>query len=671
MKTKTKRPLSLIHTISAIFITITVFVAVISFTSIKSIERIGNNFEALSTQALPQALNNAKLTQSILEQAKLLSYGMQATSTSELLSIEGSVAQVIETNQELLNDSRRLVFGENALAQHQSLEEQIGRLNQSSMAILESKAALLEMQQQISDEVTGFRYGLSSIGPEMNRISSFLSVDNPVSTDAANRFIASASSMESTFLMLMMQTDLEKAELEYKEMRNRVAGINLAYDDFLEWHPDVVEFASLITPYEMVKKGFKEQGVLKQILNKLQHSELLQEKVSNAVTAANQTVTLLDEISTRAQVDITERAMVVDSVMESAKYTLVVVGLVIGCIVLTCWLGLRAWINRGLQGITHSLKALTNYDYSLTAKLQGPKELQILSSNLNTVIETTRDSISSVTRNCETLYQSAEVSHQAAEQSKSTLKTQNHSLDSMVATVTQLEASIKEIATVTNGSYSESVTASEASSRGVSVVESNNVSLEKLEKTLNTNEQSMLELDNRVKQIREMVDLISGIAENTNLLALNAAIEAARAGEQGRGFAVVADEVRQLASGTSQQTSNIRQRMSELIAAAEKSREAVADSRKEMSNALASSHEVKQTFEGIEDAVNHIRARIEQITVATEQQERATADVSRAIAHISEQGEDTRLQLDSMVESSEQVADIAGHQQAMLHKYVV
>ncbi|NCO47406.1 MAG: methyl-accepting chemotaxis protein, partial [Vibrio sp.] len=167
----------------------------------------------------------------------------------------------------------------------------------------------------------------------------------------------------------------------------------------------------------------------------------------------------------------------------------------------------------------------------------------------------------------------------------------------------------------------------------------------------------MHELDQRVKKIREMVDMISGIADSTNLLALNAAIEAARAGEQGRGFAVVADEVRKLASDTSQQTTNIRDMMNELTNATQRSRQAVSDSRQEMSNALQSSQEVKTTFEQIEKAVEQIRARVEQISVATEEQERATADVSQSISQVSSQGEQTKLQLEAMVESSEQVAE--------------
>jgi methyl-accepting chemotaxis protein len=342
---------------------------------------------------------------------------------------------------------------------------------------------------------------------------------------------------------------------------------------------------------------------------------------------------------------------------------------VLVAIIVVSWASLRTWINRGLKNITGNLNRLTEHDFTNTVTLLGPFEMKEVARKLNQVIESTRGSISTVTRNCETLYQTAEISHDAAEQSNLSLARQNESLTSMVETVTQLEASIKEIATVTNESYSESQQAAEYSGNGVKVIELNQVRLQSLEDTLNMNEHSMIELDNRVKQIREMVDMISGIAENTNLLALNAAIEAARAGEQGRGFAVVADEVRKLASDTSQQTSNIRDRMSELVAAAEKSRSAVSASREEMTFALESSEQVKSTFENIEKAVNQIRLRVEQITVATEEQERATADVSQSIAHVSEQGEQTKLQLESMVENSEQVAEIAGHQQAMLHKY--
>ncbi|PSD42120.1 methyl-accepting chemotaxis protein, partial [Vibrio sp. V02_P2A34T13] len=248
---------------------------------------------------------------------------------------------------------------------------------------------------------------------------------------------------------------------------------------------------------------------------------------------------------------------------------------------------------------------------------------------------------------------------------------QNDSLVNMVSTVSELESAIRNIALVTSESYEESVAASQFSTQGVKVVEQNRVRLESLENTLHLNDEAMHELDQRVKKIREMVDMISGIADSTNLLALNAAIEAARAGEQGRGFAVVADEVRKLASDTSQQTTNIRDMMNELTNATQRSRQAVSDSRQEMSNALQSSQEVKTTFEQIEKAVEQIRARVEQISVATEEQERATADVSQSISQVSSQGEQTKLQLEAMVESSEQVAEVAGEQQAMLHKYTL
>lgn len=496
-----------------------------------------------------------------------------------------------------------------------------------------------------------------------------MSADNPQSSDAANRFIASASSMESTFLMMLTHTDLEKAEKEYREMRNRIAGINLAYSDFQALHPEVSDYASLTAPYEMVKAGFTDKGILHLILAKLEQSEQQRAEFKQASQLADETMLLLDQVSLAASDLINERENVVNTTIKTVSLMVIIAAVVISIIIFATLVGLRSWTNRGLKSVLSRLSALTEHDFREKADEVGPEELKEVARKLNLVIDSTYDSISTVTRNCETLYQTAEISHTAAEQTNEGLSKQNEALVSMVTTITQLEASIREIAMVTNASAEDALVATTQTEKGVEVVELNRARLEALETSFTMNEQSILELDERVKQIREMVDMISGIADNTNLLALNAAIEAARAGEQGRGFAVVADEVRKLASDTSQQTTNIRAMMNELTTAAERSRQAVSDSREEMTHALESSHEVKLVFSDINNAVKLIQERVEQISVATEEQERATADVSQSIAQISEQGEQTKLRLESMVESSEQVAEIAGHQQAMLHKY--
>lgn len=656
--------LSLIQTITITFVTILALVIALSASSFKGMERVGVEFDDLSTKALPMAMANAALTKNVLEQIKLLNVGMQVTELNQLSLIRAQLIELASQTNELVNQTSGVDFHLS-----QMLAENLDDLHSITTVVLSTQASVIQIQAEINSELSEFRYGLSSIGPEMNRISSFLSIDNPESADAANRFIASASSMESTFLLMMMQTELEEAEREYRELKNRIAGIHLAYDDFKAWHPEISEFTSLSAPYEMVQAGFEEGGLLHRILGKLQQTEQQKVDLERASQLSNQTIALLSQVSEAARNLIDDRERIVQLTIKEASFIVVMSCSLLACLIVISWFGIRTWVNRGLNNITRELSLLTEHDLRSIAVAIGPREMKDIARKLNQVIDSTHESIALVTRNCETLYQTAEISYEAAEQSNQSLGSQNEALTCMVTTVKQLEASIKEIAVITAASFEDSQAATNSTMKGVEVVDQNRERLASLAQALTANEDSMLELDQRVKKIYEMVEVISSIAENTNLLALNAAIEAARAGEQGRGFAVVADEVRKLASGTSQQTTNIREMMKELVAAAEGSRRAVIDSREEMTRALQSSDDVKIVFSNINVAVKHIQQRIEQISVATEEQDRATADVSRSITRISEQGELTKLRLDSMVENSEQVAEIAGHQQAMLHKY--
>ncbi len=664
--------LSVIQISSMVFFSIILLVSMLSYISVKGIERVGEQFSVLANKTLPLSTNNANLTQNVLTQVKTLNLGISSNAPDKLSIIAQNytdLAQLAETQRKQLFDISSQFSQVVTLGQKTELIERLDELAKNALEVLALQSQILETQAALNEIVPGFRYGLSSIGPEMNRVSLFFIDENSEAADAASRFIASASSMESTFLMLLMERDKDKALIAYREMRNRIAGIELAYDDFMTWYPDAAEFASLTAPYEMVKDGFKPKGVLKLLLEKTALVEKQKEALGIAAVDVEATIVLLNALSQQAErlMDISKAT--VSSEIQNTAYLLSIGTLAMVMMILLFAIGLRRWLKKGLLAITKPMARLNEHQFDQVAQLQGPQEMKLIASQLNLVIENTRASLLSVTNNCQTLYRSAETSQSAADQTNHSLNAQNSALQNMVETISDLQSAIKEIAQVTCLSTEVAQQATQHSQQGGKAIEGNSARLEALEKTLQTNEHSMAELEIKVGEISDVVDLISNIAENTNLLALNAAIEAARAGEQGRGFAVVADEVRHLASNTSKQTGNIRVMMQSLQSAAHRVKEAVSDSRVEMTHAMQSSEEVKQTFSEIELSIEQIHHRVEQISVAAEEQERTTNEVSESIRNISTQGDKTKQQLETLIESAEEVAEIGAQQHAMLSKY--
>lgn len=171
--------------------------------------------------------------------------------------------------------------------------------------------------------------------------------------------------------------------------------------------------------------------------------------------------------------------------------------------------------------------------------------------------------------------------------------------------------------------------------------------------------------------IGSILDVIRGIAEQTNLLALNAAIEAARAGEQGRGFAVVADEVRSLASKTQASTQEIQAMIQVLQSGAHAAVEAMNKGKKQAENCVAKTEVATKALDSITHAVHLAHDMSEQISDAAKEQNQVSLEISKLLESIVSIAEETASGAEQTSESSHEVARLAEELRVSVEQFKV
>jgi len=279
------------------------------------------------------------------------------------------------------------------------------------------------------------------------------------------------------------------------------------------------------------------------------------------------------------------------------------------------------------------MKDIAQGDGDLTRVLdhRAQDEISRLAHYFNEFTKKMRDSLGDVANNSSVVLSHAESVAQASESAQSLTQNQNDITAQVATAMEQMTSQIRDVSNNAGAAEKAANDARNNTNQGKDIISNTINQMQSLSTNIDGVSQVIASLAAESDNIGSVLDVIRGIADQTNLLALNAAIEAARAGEQGRGFAVVADEVRTLANRTGQSTNEIQQMIQKLQSGAQEAVAAVKVSQDISNQTVEQTSKADDSLSEIDKLMELISEMNTQIARATEQQTQAADEVNLRI----------------------------------------
>ncbi|WP_035053049.1 methyl-accepting chemotaxis protein [Andreprevotia chitinilytica] len=328
--------------------------------------------------------------------------------------------------------------------------------------------------------------------------------------------------------------------------------------------------------------------------------------------------------------------------------------------------------NAELHNIASNL-AVVNEKVNLTFRQAGAASE--FASNFNQFMQVIHNVVLEAQNAARTLHDEAEKLAESTSSSVEDMHKQKGEAEQMVAAINALSEALNDVSTRSSTAANAAVSAAEQAERNAvdcgSVVDTNITTINHLAGEVEGTTGAMRQLASHSEEIGRVVDVIRGIADQTNLLALNAAIEAARAGEQGRGFAVVADEVRTLAQRTTEATTTI-QKMIELLQGG--SHDALAAMERSQGKAAHSVEQAQRTggaLSDINDSIKTIHAMNDEIHSAIAKQAEVSREVVSKLGYVNRLSQDAANFAERSFFANREITRLAGKLQEVVAQFVV